>query len=144
MKKTTFLLLAFAILSVVQSCKSDPNGPSDPVMLPSIYDSTLVDVVGEWQLVSIPGSTARLGISSSGVRSYLGGQLQRSGKFDRTFNRTVLIKANGYERASTMYGINFNERPWSLAVATHDTIHFGPCDEDTSLAQVTGKYARVK
>jgi hypothetical protein len=144
MKKSAFLPLAFAILIGLQSCKSDPNGPGEPVIMTSIYDSSLVDVVGEWQLVSIPSSTARLEISSSIIRSYFGGQLQRSGKVDDRFNRTVVIKTNGYEHSGTIYGINFNERPWSLAVATQDTVYFGPCDVDTSLAQVTGKYVRVK
>ncbi len=44
---------------------------------------------------------------------------------------------------ATVYGVNINDRPFSVAVYSQDSIWFGPCDEDT-LSSVDGPYIRTK
>ena len=133
-----------AITGWLQSCRTVPAGPGDPVNMASYFDGAIVDVSGTWRLISDPPSQIKMTVSSTGLHWFSPGRLPYQGVVDKSFDRTIITKRNGVEREATIYGIRIDDEWWSMAVRNQDSISLGPCDADPERAVIVGSYVRVK
>jgi len=144
MKKSSLLILSITLVLGIQSCKSDLNGPGDPVILAAFYDSSLVDISGTWRMDGDSNKYVVLTIETSGLRFYPKDSEKLEGNFDKRFSRRVMVKKNGRENAGTIYGVDLHASQVGLAIYSADSLQITePCRGDPT-PTLYGRYFRVR